>query len=129
MSNRDLLTQVIVIGSNADTSPVLSVNHLLGNGSMEFQRSPAGDEDPSKIVKTIIEVESLNTTVQGVSESQDDAVLQPCALEREIQECIIRFHRMCTAQPAAHLSAMLRDFRAGLHRSNVNSMFFTRFKF
>jgi hypothetical protein len=131
VSNRDLLTQVMVIGSNHDTRAILSVNHLLGNGTLELRGSPAGDEEPSKIsIKPRIEIEVLNTTVSSISdtsEPQNEAVLQPCALEQEIHECIVRFHRMCTAQPASHLAAMLHDFRAGLHRSHVNSMFFTRY--
>ena len=54
-------------------------------------------------------------------------LLEDPYLERNIRDCVLLLHRMCTARPASHLAMMMRDFRAGLHRSNINSMFFTRY--
>ena len=79
-SNQNSLTQVIVIGSKDDQRAVLSVNHLLGNGSLDCQRSDADYKESKIIMNPIIDGEQLCTAVQdplhGMTEPRDEDISQ-----------------------------------------------------
>ena len=140
-SRKVLLSQVVPVSSNYRQRPEVSASANPGDNSFiaqppmpdqafalnEFAAKFNGSNYYEK--KSKQECNKSDVTGISVNEVEDEVYHTDIVLEQEIRECVLRLHRMCTARPATYLAVMMRDFRAGLHRSNINSMFFTRYDF
>ncbi len=143
---REVLSQAVPVRSNShqrkeiiasvnpghDTGPVFQVK-CLSQAIMPDQDfvSPVFAEttlNESKHIDKTSEQEYNKVEINSMSgiQTEDAKDCKDFALEQEIRESVLRLNCMCTTRPASHLAFMMRDFRAGLHRSNINSMFFTR---
>ncbi len=140
-----LLTQVLPVRSNAHQRAefIASVNAGHHTGPIcQIKRLSQPMTPDQNFLSLVFEANSKeskqfdknskqeNNKVEITSPATQTENAEHCkdfALEQEIRECFLRLQCMCTARAPSHLAFMMRDFRAGLHRSNINSMFFTRY--
>ena len=126
-SIKNPLFQVVIIRSEPESeASTLRSQHtgrsIQSRFTSVFHHNKSGESEATSKLESIRSPSELENAQidSGIAETAD------ACLEREIRNCVYRLHRLCTMRPASYLATLMRDFRAGLHRSNINSMFFTR---
>ena len=132
-----VLSQTIVVRSDSEANVTNmhwgSANHGLRDAGPQIGPATLMTMDQTPYPETSdIESVSLISKKPGVAGREplggdcSEHEFEDEELESEIRNCVLQLHRLCATRPASYLAIMLQDFRSGLHRSNIISMFFTR---